>query len=426
MTKNDKKELQLNHVARLFFLRFKVGISKIMENYWLKACVILYWVLVLGITAQYHPADTVHRLLWGLGLPLVLAGAAALFVLAVILLATPKEAAAMSRDLRRAGVTNAAGEAPILLNLDKLPNGRAVATLVSRGVSISQYRDMAERIETAWNRRITRIETGPERNTVRIYLAPGDAVIPQRADWDDVYLDKRDFAFTLGICLDGLYSVDLNVAPHVLIAGSTGSGKTVLIKNIIHQALKKGAEVYLIDLKGGLDYPEDWKNRDCSFCAEQQSALSLLAQAVEELERRKIILAQHHSPNIEVYRREHDGSLAHILIVLDEIAELTDTTGLDKEHKEMVHTTIALLSTLARMGRAYGIHLLVGTQRPDANILPGQIKNNCDVRICGRADNTLSIIILDNADAADKIPKDSRGRFLTNDGTEFQGFWMPM
>ena len=284
---------------------------------------------------------------------------------------------------------------------------------------------MAERIETAWNRRITRIENGPERNTVRICLAPGDAAIPSFAEWCDEYLDSRDFAFALGIGLDGPYSVDLNVTPHLLVAGSTGSGKTVLIKNIIYQALKKGGEVYLIDLKGGLDYPEEWKNRDYSFCTEQQPALSLLTQAVEELERRKIILAQHHSPNIEAYRREHDSSLSHILIVLDEIAELTDTTGLDKEHKEMVHTTIALLSTLARMGRAYGIHLLVGTQRPDANILPGQIKNNCDVRICGRADNTLSIIILDNADAADKIPKDSRGRFLTNDGTEFQGFWMP-
>lgn len=56
----------------------------------------------------------------------------------------------------------------------------------------------------------------------------------------------------------------------------------------------------------------------------------------------------------------------------------------------------------------------------DANILPGQIKNNLDFRVCGRADNVLSQIILDNTSAADQIPKDARGRFITGDGTAFQ------
>ena len=80
------------------------------------------------------------------------------------------------------------------------------------------------------------------------------------------------------------------------------------------------------------------------------------------------------------------------------------------------------LATLARLGRAFGIHLILATQRPDANILSGQIKNNLDFRVCGRADNVLSQIILDNTSAADQIPKDARGRFITGDGTVFQGY----
>ena len=111
-------------------------------------------------------------------------------------------------------------------------------------------------------------------------------------------------------------------------------------------------------------------------------------------------------------------------MVIEEIAELTVSTGLSKEQKQIVENTNRLLDKIARLGRAYGIHLIIGTQRPDANILPGQTKANCDVRICGRADNTLSMIILDNTDAADRIPKDSRGRFLTNSGLEFQGYWI--
>ena len=84
------------------------------------------------------------------------------------------------------------------------------------------------------------------------------------------------------------------------------------------------------------------------------------------------------------------------------------------------------LSTLARLGRAFGIHLLLATQRPDANVVPGQIKNNLDIRVCGRADLVLSQIIMDNGSAND-LPKDIPGRFITNlgGGTIFQGYMLP-
>ena len=86
--------------------------------------------------------------------------------------------------------------------------------------------------------------------------------------------------------------------------------------------------------------------------------------------------------------------------------------------------TLNRLATLARLGRAFGIHLILATQRPDANILPGQIKNNMDFRVCGRAESVLSGIILDNTSAAEQIPKDARGRFITGDGTVFQAYYM--
>src|SRR5699024_6629058 len=159
--------------------------------------------------------------------------------------------------------------------------------------------------------------------------------------------------------------------PHLIVAGSTGSGKTVLIKTIVHQALKRNSEVYLIDMKGGVDYPLCWKNGDCSYDDDPLAALSTLSHIIEELEQRKTLFSMSSCANIAEYNSRNNATLHHILVVLDEIAELTDTTGLDKEHKEIVYRTIAHLSTIARMGRAYGIHLIVGTQRPDANILPG-------------------------------------------------------
>ena len=101
---------------------------------------------------------------------------------------------------------------------------------------------------------------------------------------------------------------------------------------------------------------------------------------------------------------------------------MLDRTGLSKEQKELVNQIESRLATIARLGRAFGIHLILATQRPDANLLSGQIRNNLNCRICGRADNILSQLILDNTDAANQIPKDAKGRFMLHDGTVFQGY----
>ncbi len=90
----------------------------------------------------------------------------------------------------------------------------------------------------------------------------------------------------------------------------------------------------------------------------------------------------------------------------------------------MVSQIESKFSTIARLGRAFGIHLMFATQRPDADVLKGQIKNNIGYRICGRADKVLSQIILDNSDAAEKILPSDQGVFLTNTGVLFKAYYV--
>ena len=115
--------------------------------------------------------------------------------------------------------------------------------------------------------------------------------------------------------------------------------------------------------------------------------------------------------------------MQRIVFACDEVAELLDKTGADKARKELLAQIEARLALIARQGRAFGIHLILATQRPDANILPGQIKNNMNIRICGRADTTLSTIIIGDGRAAEQIPHDAQGRFLMEDGTVFQAYY---
>ncbi len=83
--------------------------------------------------------------------------------------------------------------------------------------------------------------------------------------WNDNYLSPDNFVLVLGESLTGPVTVNLANIPHILLGGSTGSGKSVLLKLLLMQALRKGAEVYIADFKGGVDFPKVWRQK-CHMC----------------------------------------------------------------------------------------------------------------------------------------------------------------
>ena len=245
--------------------------------------------------------------------------------------------------------------------------------------------------------------------------------LPEVLKWKDSYLSPKSFVLVLGESYTGPVTVNLAHIPHILLGGSTGSGKSVLLKLLLMQALRKGAEVYIADFKGGVDFPKVWHEK-CRMCFAEEDLCNILDQLVEELERRKSAFKALGCPNIDAYNEIAERPLQRLIFACDEVAEMLDKTGADNERKKLLAQIESRLSTIARQGRAIGIHLILATQRPDATIIPGQIRNNMDFRVCGRADSVLSQIILDNTSAAEQIPKDARGRFITGDGTVFQGY----
>ena len=97
--------------------------------------------------------------------------------------------------------------------------------------------------------------------------------------------------------------------------------------------------------------------------------------------------------DLDTYNEATGEGLPRLVFACDEVAEMLDKTGADNERKKLLAQIENKLSTIARQGRAFGIHLILATQRPDATIIPGQIRNNMDFRVCGRADSVLSQII---------------------------------
>lgn len=429
MNRTDKDRLSRQTQKRYLWLRFKNGVwelkrrkRKLLLFPVLYAAVILAWSYGKGRIRLEHAEliSPVFSALSGLSFPLLLIGGT---VILLILLGTPVGNGRTADNLRRAGLTNSAGETPVLVTKRRDRNRPEIRVYEfdGAGIPLKEWEDKRQRIEAALNVHIVKLKEGQTKRRILLYAVPAGRQLSGHIPWKDGYLISDSSTFLLGESLSGPVTVDISKIPHILLGGSTGSGKSVLLKLLLMQTVKKGAAVSIADFKCGVDFPPVW-HRKCRICFEENSLMTLLDELVTELQRRKTLFQAEGCPNIDEYNRRTGNALQRHIFACDEVAEILDKTGLTKEQKETVGRIESRLAIIARQGRAFGIHLVLATQRPDANILSGQIRSNIDCRICGRADNVLSQIILDSTAAAEQIPKDAAGRFLLHDGTLFQAY----
>ena len=429
MTRSDKDNISKRTENRHLLRRMKTGFAATRTTPYKGLLLALYLagaVLAWLLRAHLFSLDTYGMFSPVLGavinllIPLYAVGG---LLTLLVLMGTPWGSRAAKESLQKVGLVNHAGEAPILISKrqDKDNPRLAVWEFDPCGIPLNEWEDKRARVETALNITIAKMTWGEGRKIIRVYAVPAENDFPALLRWEDRYLSPDSFVLVLGESLTGPVTVNLANIPHILLGGSTGSGKSVLLKLLLMQSLRKGAEVYIADFKGGVDFPKVWHQK-CHMSFTENDLLATLNQLAAVLEYRKGRLAETGYPNLDAYNEATGERLPRLVFACDEVAEVLGKTGKGKEDKERLGQIENKLSTIARLGRAFGVHLILSTQRPDAAIIPGQIKNNLDFRVCGRADNVLSQIILDNTSAADQIPKDAQGRFITGDGTVFQGY----
>lgn len=332
----------------------------------------------------------------------------------------PVRTTEVEQGLYRAGIVNAAGESPILLSMVSKGNNAYQMVFLANGISISEWKDRQANIECSLNVIVTKISQGKNRRTIEIRCVTGSAHYPEMVPFTEARFGLNNSELLLGVDIaHSKILMDLSVVPHVLIGGATGSGKTILLKSLLIQCINKGMEVIVIDLKGGADYSESW-NEKALLLMSHEAVQSKLGDVLEEMEHRKQLFHSEGTKDIDAYNEQHDDKISRIVVGCDEIADLLVVKGLSKEEKERTQDITAMLSKLARQGRAFGIHLILATQRPDADVLNGQIKSNMGLRICGRANDILSRIILDDDSASELIPSDAQGLFIDQDGVIFK------
>jgi len=208
---------------------------------------------------------------------------------------------------------------------------------------------------------------------------------------------QSDLMLSLGKDVSGkAWLADLTRMPHVLIAGSTGSGKTICINSIICGLLfQNGPEklkFIMIDPKRvELPVYNGIEHLITPVITDVKKTVNVLRWAILEMERRFEVLAQARKRDIESYNQEVEEKMSYIVIVIDELADLMAAAGAEVE---------AAVIRLAQMSRAVGIHLILATQRPSVNVITGLIKANIPARIAFTVASLVdSRTILDNAGA---------------------------
>lgn len=227
--------------------------------------------------------------------------------------------------------------------------------------------------------------------------------------WEDVVVEIREkkLPLVLGKTRTGeAFIKELVELPHLLIGGSTGSGKSIMLHSIINGlAYSSNVKFALIDTKRvEFSIYDDWNKLYLPVAKSGEEATDLLVLLVKEMERR--------FRELEKRGKRSISNMPYLVLVVDEFADLMMTSK---------RTVQDLLCRLAQKSRAAGIHLIVATQRPSADVITGLIKANFQARIACKVSSPINSRILLDRNGAERLTGKGDAIFQFNDIMRFKG-----
>ena len=249
------------------------------------------------------------------------------------------------------------------------------------GIKVSKIINLSDDIARNTSSESARIATIPGSNTVGIELPNllrENVYLSEILNTTDFKKKEIKLPIALGKNISGTPIVgDLSSMPHLLIAGTTGSGKSVCINTIILSLLYKHTpekcKFILIDPKMlELSTYEGVPHLLCPVITEAKKAASVLGWVVKEMESRYRLMTKEGVRNIDSYNAKHKLPMPYIVVVVDEMSDLMLVAGKEIEN---------YIQKLSQMARAAGIHIIMATQRPSVDVITGTIKANFPTRI---------------------------------------------
>lgn len=232
--------------------------------------------------------------------------------------------------------------------------------------------------------------------------------------------DSMELPYMVGLTANECIVEDLTKSPHLLVAGTTGSGKSNFLHTLITSIIccNNAPYTYLIDCKK-VEFSVYEKH--ATVVSDVSEVINLLEYIVSEMDARYDKMQKAGVNNFKDFKKLYPDEHYHVIVV-DELADLIST-------KQAKNTIVPLLLRIAQIGRAGGFHLVLATQRPDHSVINGTLKGNIPTRICFNCASRIdSQIVLDKA-GAELLTGNGDGLYLKNgarDLTRFQATYIPM
>ena len=291
----------------------------------------------------------------------------------------------------------------------------------SPGIKVSQVANLSEDLSLALGAESVRIQRIPGKSTLGLEIPNNRREIIKLRDilqTEKFIKSPSKLTIALGKDIHGEpYITDLATMPHLLIAGATGTGKSValnaIIASFLYKATPEEVRIILIDPKR-LEFSlyDGIPHLLCPVVKDPKKAEGILLDAIKKMEARYHILGMQKVRHIEQYNqkvskilkeqaktlseeeKERLKPLPYIIIIIDELAELMMVGAQEVEY---------CIARLAQLARAVGIHLVMATQRPSTDVITGTIKNNFPSRIAFRVPSKIDSRIIIDTSGADKL-----------------------
>lgn len=287
---------------------------------------------------------------------------------------------------------------PHLRRKEKTPWGWRLWYKMPIGLAVKQFEEKRDRFEAALD---AEVNFAFRRGLLRVDILPGQ--IPQKMDFELPELEKMkgELPFVVGWGREGLITADLAACPHLLVAGQTGAGKSNFLHTLVACMLHNDTILHIIDLKR-VEFSYLKKHVNVRY--NLSGAIETLEFLTAEMQRRMAFLDQAGYVNAKEWRQsnpDRKDELPYHVLIVDEFSQLCPVLAKEKADREARTYSHKLLVDLICLARSLGIHIVIATQRPDADILPGQLKANIPATICFKVRSEInSRICLDNNRAA--------------------------
>ncbi len=361
-----------------------------MTNWWMRFGFLLFWYL-LGLIVLF-------------GLPSI------------------RKMRSIEKAFKKAGLKNAIGEYPVVKDVVRLSPFRERIEIDTMGVPKDTFEEKRGHIRACVNSQVEGVFEQDEPKYVDLYLSKKP--LPTKVSYSSVCGNaNKPGDFVVGSTHGKVITQNLFELPHMLVAGSTGMGKSYFIRQMVLNLLENtpNLHVYAIDLKEGISMRPFKDLPNTVVVKELPEAYALLKKIRAEMKSRFKILEENEAEVIDFKKHKKDP----ILLVVDECSLLYAPSKVSDFKKEEADKAVGVTDEIAKLSRAAGIHLILGTQKISKETVSTHIQENIEGRVCFKVASVQgSAIVIGNKKAKD-LPT-VRGRAISKFSVDLDEVQTPL